>query len=60
MYQTVEAPEAALESLSPLGDTDPDCAAHLSERLERELEAVDRLQDAARVTPEDLRLQVSM
>lgn len=59
MHHLVEAPEAALKSLSPLGD-DPECAAHLSERLERELEAVDRLQDAARVTPEDLRLHVSM
>jgi hypothetical protein len=60
MHQTIVTPAAALERLSPLSETDPDCAARLNERLDRALEAVDRLQDAARVTPEDLRLHVTM
>lgn len=60
MYQATDAPEAALESLSPLSETDPVCAALLDERVERALEAVDRIQEAARVTPDDLRLHVTM
>ena len=60
MYQGYDAPGAALESFSPLSETDPVCAARLDERVERALEAVDRIQEAARVTPDDLRLHVTM
>ena len=60
MHNDIDAPEAALESLSPLSETDRHCAALLDERVERALEAVDRIQEAARVTPDDLRLHVTM
>lgn len=60
MKQATNTLDTMLESLSPLGDTDPVCAAQLEQHLERALEAVDRLHEAARVTPEDLRLHVTM
>jgi hypothetical protein len=52
--------EMTLQSLSSLRESDPASIQLLKERLQRALEAVDELQDAARVTPDDLRLQVSM
>lgn len=55
-----ETLDKMLENLSPLGETDPAGAAQLEQRLETALEAVDRLQEAARVTPDDLRLHVTM
>ena len=52
--------EIALRSLSSLREADPAAISGIQERLQRALAEVDELHEAARVTPEDLRLHVSM
>lgn len=60
MPQCTEAPASAPTMLFPLRNADEQSAQKLNERVQQTLEAVNDLRHASRVTPEDLRLHVSM